>query len=212
MKKRTVILIVASALAIGLTPFVHDKYTVEIQAHEHQDNQTQLVGKVNAKIQDFTLTQASKEADLIVKVKINGLYKEINEPAPKTLHESEILEVFKGPKNINPNITIMQQGNSEWSFNDNEIFQKDDEYYLFLKEATGNYENTYWILGEESTIYKIESDEIVKQSFVDNDLSEITKKVEKNEKLKKEKQHLDKEKFLGKLKKEIEESEKEGNF
>jgi flagellum-specific peptidoglycan hydrolase FlgJ len=224
MKKRNKNLIVTSVLATGLMSFGYyqftsasnetaesqNKYSTQTTAKapsqeqaKERDNKSQLIGKIHGKVQDFSLSEATKEADLIIKVKIGEVVKELEEPTAKTLYNGTVLDEFKNNTNAPKEINIMQQGNSKWSFNDNDPFKEGDEYFLFLKKAVGEYENTYWILGEETTFYKLEKEnkEIVKQGLVDEDLKDITKKVVKSKN--KEKQYLDQQKFLKKLQNEV---------
>ncbi|MED4123786.1 hypothetical protein P4631_11140 [Halalkalibacterium halodurans] len=51
-------------------------------------------------------------------------------------------------------ITIKQQGDSEWIFNDTKLFEVGETYFLFLKE-TSQSKAAYWIIGEDTgTLYK----------------------------------------------------------
>ena len=75
------------------------------------------------------------------------------------------------------NIKIIQQGNQEVSINGNALFSKDEKYILFLKnvEEDSQYSpDTYWILGEETNMYKIiDNNTIKKMAMNDSLLNEI---------------------------------------
>ena len=75
-------------------------------------------------------------------------------------------------------IYVMQQGNDRMLFNDNPLFEQGEQYILFLKKAVGptseHYPNLYWILGEESNMYKDLGNETVeKMRYVDVSMSEL---------------------------------------
>ena len=51
----------------------------------------------------------------------------------------------------------MQSGNSEITFKDYPLFKSGDRMLLFLRKAVDtNFENSYWIIGEYTTIMDIQ--------------------------------------------------------
>jgi hypothetical protein len=108
---------------------------------------------VYAELEVFPFEETVARSDLIAKVKIGEIQKEIDEPSPKTIFYAEIVDKYKGEYD-KEDIYIAQQGNSTHIFNGNELFKKDKEYLLFLKKSPSLGENVYWILGEETSIYE----------------------------------------------------------
>ncbi|HCG4536301.1 TPA: hypothetical protein NJY08_005156 [Salmonella enterica subsp. enterica serovar Typhi str. AG3] len=122
------------------------------------------------------MKDAFNRADLVAEINIEEKLKEIDEePVPYTVFSATVEKVYHG--NIKDRkITIKQQGNTEWSFNGNALFNSGEKYILFLKEATVS-EANYWIIGEETGMFKItDSDTIVKLA----DRLEELKDIEKN--------------------------------
>lgn len=59
----------------------------------------------------------------------------MNEPVPKTVFNAQILETQKSDVKVElESIQIIQQGTDEILFNDNPIFNENEEYILFLKK------------------------------------------------------------------------------
>lgn len=134
--------------------------------------------EINASLEEYSFDESVEISDLIAEIEIIEKVSEIDEPSPKTLFNAKIIKVFKGELNSNKDnsIVVMQQGNSEWIFNNNKLFEAGEKYVLFLKKATG-YDNTYWILCEEINTYTIETIDnakyIVKNSVKDARLKKI---------------------------------------
>ena len=55
-------------------------------------------------------------------------------------------------------VTIRQNGDSEWSFNDNKMFKPGEKYVFFLKKTAAS-ESDYWIFGEETGMFQVASDD-----------------------------------------------------
>lgn len=132
--------------------------------------------KVKAAIETLYFEESVRQADLIAEVTIAEKLYEVNEPSPKTVYSAAMNQLLKGKADANLGIRIMQQGNSRYSFNDNPMFQAGDTYLLFLKKAVGmEDDHTYWILGEETSIYEQwDDDRLVKWSLKDSRLAELT--------------------------------------
>lgn len=145
---------------------------------EVADTKPKPKGTVKAELLVYPFEEGVKEADLIAEVQITKKIEEINEPSPKTLFEATAIENYKSPNN-KKTIQILQQGNSEWTYEDNPLFQENDKYILFLKKYIGDEydsKDTYWILGAQTNTYSILSDnEVMKNAYYDEELSSIEK-------------------------------------
>ena len=98
----------------------------------------------------------------------------------------------------------MQQGNNEVLFNDNPLFQENEEYILFLKKAVGSvtkeYPNLYWILGEETNMYKnIRNNTVEKLGYIDKELYDVENNHTLNLKETTNTQVLNEEEFIKKI-------------
>ncbi|NSW89537.1 MAG: hypothetical protein HPY74_02450 [Firmicutes bacterium] len=117
-------------------------------------------------------------SDLIAEVEILKKIDEIDEPYCKTLFSASVIKIFKGEidDNKNKEIIIMQEGNSEWIYNNMRLFEAGEKYILILKKAKG-YENTYWIIAGDANIYTIETldnkEYAIKNSIKDEKLKKI---------------------------------------
>lgn len=134
---------------------------------------------IQAKLQVHNFEEALKNSDLVVKVEVEKKTRELSEPSPKTLFQAKILDELKADQSLNTDqIHILQQGNSEWRFNDNGLFSEKERYVLFLKKAVGIDEpNAYWILGEETGMHKDSgTGKLLKLSYYDKQLEDIEDK------------------------------------
>lgn len=127
----------------------------------------------------FPFEDGVKQADLIVKVVLRENLGVLTEPVPKSIFNAQILSTQKSdPTLVSETISIMQQGNNEVLFNDNPLFQENEEYILFLKKAVDSvaeeYPNLYWILGEETNMYKnIRNNTVEKLGYIDKELYDV---------------------------------------
>jgi hypothetical protein len=82
----------------------------------------------------------------------------------------------------------MQEGNSEWIYNNMRLFEAGEKHILILKKAKG-YDNTYWIIAGDANIYTIETvdnkEYAIKNSVKDDKLKKI--QIEEMENIVKEK-------------------------
>lgn len=122
----------------------------------------EVPGGITAQIISFDPIDSLKEADLIAEITIGKKIKEVDEqPIPYTLFQASINKVVKGNGDLQE-IEIVQQGNSEWAFNDNEFFEEGEQYTLFLKKYSDG-KDQYWIKGEETGMFLIkDADTIIK--------------------------------------------------
>lgn len=130
--------------------------------------------KMEADMIVLPFEEAIETADLIAKLSIDHIIKELDSPSYKTLFQATVLNVVKGDKELTT-VNILQGGNSKCSFNENELFLPGEQYYLILNNATQDgLENTFYIQGEETGMYKsIEDGYIVKLAYRDSHLSSI---------------------------------------
>ena len=177
--RKTVGIISVGMLAIATVFFIVNTNDLQNEVNPSEvatSTSTPTKGQMKAELQTYKFDDAVDKAEVIAEVTIGKLIKEIDNPAPKTLFEATVTKVLKGTENLE-NIVIMQQGNSEWSFNDNDQFAPNEKYILFLKKAIGEgYEgsNTYWILGEETNVYSIvDGNKVVKNAMYDEELTTI---------------------------------------
>ncbi|WP_242227464.1 hypothetical protein [Bacillus cereus group sp. BfR-BA-01315] len=165
LKKGKVFLAVAcGALLIGGSYFVLHSNQV---ANESESVSVSTKGKtkeriaIHGELDVSSFKETLSEADLVVKVKIGDKVKEFNEPSPGTLYNAKVQETLKGQAGAD--IKVLQQGNSDYSFNGNPLFTKGQEFILVLKKAVGLGENVYWLLGEETQIYQVVGDGSLKR-------------------------------------------------
>lgn len=184
--KKTTIFSITGLCVLVLAVFAVFLYSEFIDS---SDSPIKKVGSIKAELEVFGFEESVQKADVIVKVRINKNINEFNEPSPKTLYSAEVLEILKWDTSSNKDvINVLQQGNSEWSFNNNAMFIEGDEFILFLKNTTsGIYgPNSYWILGEETNMYKVLGNGgIEKLAKFDPELSDIedkkmTESIQKN--------------------------------
>lgn len=127
-----------------------------------------------AEVESFYFEDAVNKADLIAQIEILDVLEEVDDPSPKTIFRANLVENVKGTSE-KTEIFILQQGNSTHVFNDNLLFEQGDNYILFLAETTGlDIENSYYILGEETGMYKLtDQSTVVKIALRDEALDSI---------------------------------------
>lgn len=137
------------------------------------DNESDIV-TIEAELEVFDFENAVNEADLISQVEIVDVLEEIDDPSPKTIFRAKVVENLKGSSETTE-ILVMQQGNSTNVFNDNLLFEQGENYILFLADTEGlDLENSYYILGEETGMYKLTDQSLaVKLALRDEALEEI---------------------------------------
>jgi hypothetical protein len=206
MKKQYLLLSII-AISLVLTA-CNDTDNLEIKEAEN-NVAIKPVGEISAELQTYPFEEAIKESELIAEIEIIEHVRELNEPSPKTIFKATMIEVIKNDSGLpNDSLHIMQQGNSDWTFNDNEMFQPGERYILFLKSAKDiQEEHTYWILGEETGMYKkIDDKYIAKLAQSDEALADI-EEIKLSDKLtkinSKEIQVLQTEEFKEKIKKSL---------
>jgi len=181
MKKSHLLIVAVLCMftVIGLVLFIQDYNTqsnedISASKVDNSADSQKYIGVIKAEIEVLDFKDSIKEADLIAKVKVGAIIEELDEPSPKTLIQMEIKNVLKGSSDLKT-INVLQQGNSKWLFNDNEILKENQEYILFLKTAiTVKQPNSFWILGEETGMYEVlNSGNLKKLSRPEKDLSDI---------------------------------------
>lgn len=115
---------------------------------------------IHAELIPFDLNEGINKASLIAEVRILEKIKEVDEkPIPYSVFSAVVEDSYKGEL-ISKEITIKQQGTIDWTFNDNDLFKPDEKYILFLMKTKSS-EADYWILGEETGMFKVVDSDIV---------------------------------------------------
>jgi len=174
MKKKIVFILFPLVLIVGIfLIFKPESESIPTTSSELTNNNVNK-GHIRGELVHLEFEEAITKADLIAKVKIGKVIEEFEEPVPKTLLDTTIVEILKGDSETN-SIQVLQHGNSKWIVNDNELLQEGKQYLLFLKESeTIEQPNTYWILGEESTTYEDLGNNLLKKiAYPDPSLSSV---------------------------------------
>lgn len=173
MKRKFVLMGACGVLALSIVLSVVGNRNEKAEAE--QPAQKTMQGTLEV----YNFEEALDNSDLVVKVEVEQKIRELSEPSPKTLFQAKILDELKPDPSLSKDqIHILQQGNSEWRFNGNDLFSEKERYVLFLKKAVGIDEpNTYWILGEETGMYKDSgTGKLLKLSYYDKQLEDIEDK------------------------------------
>ncbi|MBO9129454.1 hypothetical protein [Bacillus sp. 165] len=203
----TCMLIITIVTVLSFSKDKYDQTKNAVNVQNESNVQVTPKSQIKGEVEVYDFEDAVNISDLIAEIVINKKIKELDEPSPKTLYEATIKKAYKDAEK-HQDIRILQQGNSQWLFNENKLFSEKEEYILFLKKAVGEeFEgtNTYWILGEETNMYSvIDTGKIKKHSFYEDDLMDIedknlTKILKEKEKNNKDIQVLDKNKFEKKI-------------
>ncbi|TFB14093.1 hypothetical protein E3U55_14340 [Filobacillus milosensis] len=142
---------------------------------ESENTKNEKVGNINSFLEVLPFSESIEKADLIANITVIEKIGERNEPSPKTTFKVSINDVIKGDDSLlNNYIRIDQQGNSKFSFNNNALFKKGENYILLLRETVGTDKSDYWIQGEEAGMYKeINNNIVVKLAYNYNALNSI---------------------------------------
>ncbi len=124
-----------------------------------------------ASIEAFEFDKSYEQADIIAQVKILEWLEEINDPYGEmsTYFKAELEKTYKNSvDNDLKEIRLKQEGNSYHTSHVLPLFKNGDRLLLYLKKAVGEgKENTYWILGAYSGVFRIVNSEgqdfVVKQ-------------------------------------------------
>ncbi|SEO90061.1 hypothetical protein SAMN04488134_11635 [Amphibacillus marinus] len=164
----------------------------------------EVLGAIEAEVVSFNLESALIEADLVAEVTILNKLEEVKEePIPYTVFNAKIANTYKGSSAVD-NITIKQQGDSDWLVNNIDLFQEGEAYIFFLKETKAS-KSDYWILGEATGYFQVvDNNTIVKlvESIPELNDIEIAKKSNYkilNSKTTLDEQVLIKEEFITKI-------------
>lgn len=132
------------------------------------------IGEIDAEIELYEFNDAVSKSDFIAEIEVIDVLKEINDPSPKTIFRAKVIESLKGSSD-EKEIFILQQGNGDFVFNENPLFEKGENYLLFLMETVDlNMDISYWILGEVTGMYQVLDTSIaVKLAVKDETLKDI---------------------------------------
>lgn len=148
--------------------------TVKQQVSENlkdTPHQVGLKGQMSASVMGMELDTSFKDADIVAEVKIREWLgeRQKGEELQKTIFRASLEKIFKNSIDNNlKEIKLIQDGNSDYTIENYPLFKNNDRLLLYLKKAVGEgYENTYWILGGHTGIFRIINtdgkDYIVKQ-------------------------------------------------
>ncbi|OPX46323.1 hypothetical protein CLHUN_01390 [Ruminiclostridium hungatei] len=114
-------------------------------------------GQISASIIGYSFDKSYEKADLIAEVEISEWLEEMNEPIEKTVFRASVKKILKNSESNSPEeINLLQDGNSDYTFNNYPLFKNGDKLLLFLKKAVGEkFENTYWILGGTTGVFRL---------------------------------------------------------
>ncbi|MEK4485416.1 hypothetical protein MHH81_07385 [Psychrobacillus sp. FSL H8-0484] len=213
--KKTFFIALGLLLVFGTIIYLVEKDKGDNKTANNGDLEREIVevGTTTALLETYSFEEAVSEAELIAEIEIDKYLEEIKEPSPKTLFDAKIINSYTNDSSLK-DIKVLQQGTKEYSFNGNPLFEKDEKYILFLKKAVGDRfdgTDTYWILGEETNIYSIIDNNIIKKwALRDDVLTTIeikdNRNINSNDNSNKDSQLLDKDLFEDIMKKVIEES------
>lgn len=136
--------------------------TVKQQVSENlkdTPHQVGLKGQMSASVMDMELDTSFKDADIVAEVKIREWLgeRQKGEELQKTIFRASLGKIFKNSIDNNlKEIKLIQDGNSDYTIENYPLFKNNDRLLLYLKKAVGEgYENTYWILGGHTGIFRI---------------------------------------------------------
>lgn len=132
-----------------------------------------ITGKEGTIIPDFskifTLSEAFLDADLVAEVIITGWLGEIinqENVSELTYFKANIIKTYKNITDLDTDeITILQSGNTDWTYENYPLFQNGDHLLLCLKSYTnerftGGHKNCFMITGGQQTeLYLVEEDD-----------------------------------------------------
>lgn len=167
----------SSLLSSGSPPYSSELISKENETQPPESivygkNTPAITGKEGTIIPDFskvfTLSEAFLDADLVAEVIITGWLDEIinqENVSELTYFKANIIKTYKNITELDTDeITILQSGNSDWTYQNYPLFQNGDRLLLCLKSYTnerftrGN-TNCFMIAGGQQTeLYIVEED------------------------------------------------------
>ncbi|MGE7917966.1 lipoprotein [Viridibacillus sp. NPDC093762] len=128
---------------------------------------------IDKEIIPFNLEETTVDADLIANVVIKDKVDEIKaEPIPYTVFNAEVIVVYKGDETTK-DITIKQEGDSEWLINGSKMFETGEEYILFMNKTTVD-KGDFWIIGGETGTFQVlDNDKVAKLLLPIDEFSDI---------------------------------------
>jgi hypothetical protein len=116
-------------------------------------------GTISASVTGMELDSSYKDADIVAEVKICEWLgeRQKGEELQKTIFRASLEKTFKNSvDNDLKEIKLIQDGNSDYTIENYPLFKNNDKLLLYLKKAVGEgYENTYWILGGQTGVFRI---------------------------------------------------------
>jgi len=170
--KKIIIFLILTAFSIltlsGCGQTVKQQVSENLKDTPHQVG---LKGQMSASVMGMELDTSFKDADIVAEVQIREWLgeRQKGEELQKTIFRASLEKIFKNSIDNNlKEIKLIQDGNSDYTIENYPLFKNNDRLLLYLKKAVGEgYENTYWILGGHTGIFRIINtdgkDYIVKQ-------------------------------------------------
>lgn len=168
------------------------------QAVKDTPHQIGQKGQMFSSVEGFYFDKSYDEADIVAQVKILEWLGERNneDEFEKTIFRASLEKIYKNTVDINlKEIKLFQTGNSYYTIKDCPLFKNGDVLLLYLKKAV-NEDNTYWILGGYTGVFRIVNtdgqDYVVKQvgdcpelsdALAKEDSDKIRKKLKKDYKI-----------------------------
>lgn len=156
----TVLALVTIPLLVSAWVFLQSPSVTSAVPGEESLETTKRSEQIKALVMSYSIDEAVKKSDLIAEIVIKNKVEEFDKPSPQTAFSAEVNNVLKGNLEKGSIINVLQDGNTTISFNGTPMFQPGESYVLMLMEAVGlDNDNTYWILGAETGIYQVVTDQ-----------------------------------------------------
>lgn len=113
------------------------------------------LGTAHGILEAFSLDSLIEDAEIIAEIRIAERTKEISKPFEATFFKADIIHTYKGQYN-NKQIEVMQEGNSDITFEEYPLFKTGDKLIVFLVKQEG--EEYYWIKGGYGSLIYVNED------------------------------------------------------
>ncbi|MFB4159605.1 hypothetical protein ACE1TF_06960 [Geomicrobium sp. JSM 1781026] len=131
----------------------------------------EVVTSVTVDYEVYPFPELIDRADVIAEVQVGRVVKEIDTGTPSTILEGEILDVLKGEP-TRRTIQFKQETQEEIQVNGQSVYNRDDVYVFFFKEASRE-PYDYWIISLDSGAF-FATDGVYEQgSYTYTDLEDL---------------------------------------
>ncbi len=101
----------------------------------------------------YTFASAFDEADMVAVVEVGDWLGEETD-IHETYYQASVIKQYKGDPV--ESITLLQDGNSEWTLKGYPLFTSGNQLFVAMKKADDSeYENAYWIMGAFTTLLDV---------------------------------------------------------